>query len=85
MEGDSLKYLFEIWCRDNSMLEHKEIPYHIVWKLWLARNSRIFQGKYTPTIKIIHQIMYAYEGYWKLENVKTHKILKDLEYSKELA
>jgi len=43
----------------------------------------ILQDKDIPTIPIGHQIIFAYEGSWKLENIKAQRIFKTPEIEKD--
>lgn len=46
-QGGSLGDVFSKWYHDGRHTKHRALPVIVSWGIWLARNARIYQDKFT--------------------------------------
>jgi hypothetical protein len=74
--------LFSSWFLRKELEELRVVPYLVMWGIWLARNSSLFNEKYIPTLQVTTQAVSLLPFYKETIKKKTIRILGNLQVDK---
>jgi hypothetical protein len=54
---DSIEECFAVWFINRELKQLRVLPYLVLWGIWLACNSSLFEDKYVPSFRTVAQCL----------------------------